>query len=540
MIKNIRSYFQDNLNVSLCLVLGVIIFFTGYAKARSIGLYGDDWGAATFLFEDNVRDAVKDWWHFGSGEISNFRMLDSVLPILWFYAFRLGGMLGVVLVSFFIYWGLAVLLFKILTKSLSVRTAFFGSLLFALYPTNNAYLWHVTLSYSVALLLVFWAVLLFKQSSYKKSLAVLLASILVNEGVFFIYFLAMLPNVGENVTRNSLWANLKKWLFIVFGILVVYVAARVGAEVTGITGGNRAVSVLGSFNLFAYIAQFIKSFAVVLVIGFAGIFWKIYNAFSSSHIWAGVLTSVLAFVSLRYLKVIELNNLNEKSDRRVALFAVLIGLMLIVAGRYYGFYYVPSINILNLDSRYYFAASVGGAVFFAGVFEHLQARYFMLHKLWLIIMCVTLGLCGLMRFEVQKDYADATIEAGSFWKSLHPVVLGAPENSFLYVQIPERVLGRPVGLFEASGDLRNLLPKMYDSGVRGVTSAYVQKVVYEEDRVCLNSSPFYFNTCFQNKDFYSFEWKDGELRQLRREKINPVKTEFTHNIFKVFRLPLTN
>ena len=503
------NYFTGHFSNRLVFfVLEIIIFIAGYWQIKNLGLYGDDWGASTFLFHSDMNEAVKEWWQYGSGEISNFRMLAVMIPVLWFYAFKLFGLIGISFLNFVVYLSLSYFLFLLLKQKISNSGTLFGALLFALYPTNNAYLWQVTMSYAIALLAVFAACLFFSKQKWFLSLIFLLISIFINEGVFFIFFISLLPSREEGFSWPILKQKGMKWLVIVLGIVIIYVFFRVTFELKGITGGNRTVSVLHNFNLAAYIFQFVKSYGVVLLISFSAAVWKIYFSFKIWHLAVGVAVFLLSFVLLNFSKT-EWNQIKN----RESLIVMLMGLMLIIAGRYYGFYYVPSINVLNLDTRYYFAASVGGAVFFAGFFEYLQQKL-KYQKLIIILACTMFGMLAIFRFEVQKDYADSFKEAKNLWKQLVYSAPAVPENSLVVVNIPDKILGKPVGLFEAAGDLRITTRKMYNKRVDFVSSPFIQHLKIDERLVCLDSAPIYNSECFNKDKVYIFEWKNNQLGQV--------------------------
>ncbi len=485
------------------LSLALIIFISGYLHLKSMGLYGDDWGASTYVFQPNIGGAVKEWWNAGSGEIGNFRFLAVIIPILWYILFAIFGQIGPVILNFLVFTLLAYLFFKILQNHVSTTAAFFGAVLFALYPTNNAYFWQVTLSYDLAMLAVFSAIIFYYKNKIWQTILLLIISLLLNEAVFFVFALALLP--PKTLEFLPLKNNFKSWLKVVLPILIIYALVRVGVEAFGLIGDSRAVNSLHSFQLFSYLKQFVTGQAVVLIISYGLMLWKLRHSFMPVDIIIGLLCGSLVFWQLIINKGTEaVNSIGSKIN-----YLLILGIILIFAGRYYGFYYVPSINVLNLDSRYYFAASVGGALFFTAIFQWL-----MIKVKPNVIIGLASGLIiflGMLRWEVQRDYVTAYQSSSLIWQQILSQVKSPADDLFLVIDIPQRTLGNPVGLFEAMGDLRVLAPRLYDSSIVAVSTPYIQNLNKKDDNWCLNSSPFYLNKCFSSKNTVQMNWKNNQL-----------------------------
>lgn len=510
--SKLKALFKKNIgrnfSVAIFLALGIIIFVTGYWHLGSLGIYGDDWGASTYVFQPNITRAVSDWWRAGAGEVANFRLLDSVLPVFWYGVFQLFGLKGIIVFNFLCFFVLSWLFYLILKQHVSWITAFLAAVIFSLYPTNNAYLWQVTLSYTLSLICVFSAVLLFYKQRLGWTLFFLLAAIFINEGTFFIFSLALLFPGTQKISEFK--PILIKWLKIVIPLTLIYGFTRIGLEMVGLTGGNRAVSILHNFNLASYIFQFFKAEAVVLLISWALAAWKLYYYFNVNYIFIGVLAAVISFFGLLQ---IQKNSIEQKSFTR-PLLLILAGLILICAGRYYGFYYVPSINSLNLDCRYYFAASVGGAVVFAGLFEFLLKKYTRARLALFIVAALLVGYLVSFRIAVQNDYAVAWNESKKIWKELLLVLPHVPENSFLYVEIPGKKLGKPVTEFEAVGDLRVTLGLLGRNDILAVTSPFVTNLSLSGTEACVTSPPFYSNRCFPKDKAMGLVWRDRKFDNL--------------------------
>ena len=485
------------------IALAAVIFVAGYWHANSIGLYSDDWGASTYLFQHTLGQAVVDWWHHGSGDVTLFRFLVVATPILWYWAFGLFGSTGVVLLNYVCFVGLAFLFFLLLKKHVSLPVAFAGALLFALYPCNNAYLWQVTMSYTLALLAMFGALLCYYRGRYFWSVLLLVASVFLNEAVLFLFVLALLP--PGSVSWPQIKVQVKTWLKLMIPVLVLYVGIRLVSESLGITGGDRTVYVLQHFQLIPYLRQFITGEAVVLVIAYAAIVWKILHAFSWSSVLVGLFTAFVAWWTIRG----QLTSGGQERALTRTLYLVLAGAILICAGRYYGFYYIPSFNVLNLDTRYYFAASVGGAVLYAGVLQWLLERFG--RRVFIVLFSITILVLSMARWEVQQDYAAGFRESSRVWQQLLAKVAAPAAGTFIVVDIPDRELGKPVGLLESLGDLRDLMPKLYNGDVAAASSPYIQNLTISGNQTCVDSTPLYNHACFPSANFVYLRWENSQL-----------------------------
>jgi len=524
------DFFKSHkIDLTLCAVLCAVLAFVGYSYFRHFGIYGDDWGASTYLYQNNLRSAVSMWWHAGSGEIENFRLLAVIIPIIWYGAFHLFGFFGVILINFLLYAGLAILFYFILKQHLSRSAAFLGALLFAIFPTNNAYLWQVTISYALALLAVFGAILLFNKNKFWQSALILACGLLINEAVFFVFFLSVLAPQTQKLSWAGFKPRFKKWLQIVAPMIISYIIFRLALEITGITGGNRATNALHQLHLVAYAMQFAYAIAIDLVIAWGVSLWKILHYHQAIDFAVGVAAALAAWFFSRKL---------SRSSENISkpLYVIVLGLILICAGRYYGFYYVPSVNVLNLDSRYYFASSVGAAMCFAGLLQWAW-DFFAGWKKYIptVLLCLMVFVAAMSRFEVERDYARAWQNAQKFWQTFLAAIPSLPDKSVLIVNVPARSVDQPVGVSEAMGDLRSLVPLFYGKDELGAGTLGMQSIDVGQSQVCFTSSPFFFDYCVDNARVTGLVWDGGRLiRTYGRWPLSgPNKASLPPNIKKI-------
>jgi hypothetical protein len=499
-LKNsLKKFFQSSDFFALVMLAGVF-FLACFLHFRSFGVYGDDWSAGTYLYHNSLGAALREWWAMGSGEIANFRPLAIILPIMWYFVFQFAGLAGVALVIYILYLSLGWLLYKLLKRSLSPLVALVASLLFLVYPTNNFYLWQVTSTYPLSLIFLFCGVNFFYRKNYWLVFCFLLLSLLVNEGVFFLFFIALLPT-QKLANLKELVAPFSRWLAVTLPAVVLYGILRVVLEAKGIISGGRAVEVLGHFQLVAYAGQFVKSYLVVLVSSWGFVGWKLLYFARPADFLIG---SAVAAISVPvFWRMAKFNN-PAGAGKIPVWYIMVMGLALIIAGRYYGFYYVPSINVLNLDSRYYFAASLGGAVFFAGVLEYLIRRFSFKRGMVVILLVLALGFGTLAAFKssVQRDYTVSWSQAKAVWRSLLSSVPSLQPGQVIILNTPPVVLGELVGLNQGLGDLHLLIPRIYDSAATGYVNSSITAMTFPKNLVCITTPLEHFCSSKDNVLFF--------------------------------------
>lgn len=520
----------QNTSVLVFFSLAAIIFITCFIRFQSFGLYGDDWGAGTYLFKSTTVDALQGWIEW-KGEIGNFRPLAILLPLFWYGGYYFFGLAGVFLVIWTVYIILSFFFYQILRTRMSGIAAYGAALIFALYPTNNFYLWQVTMTYPVGLIFIFLAVWFFWKDKKVISLFFLLCGALVNEATFFIFLLALLPK--EKFSWQTFRAAIFRWTQPFGGALVIYSVARIIAERTGVITGGRLAHAAHVFNIWDYIAQFIKAIVVVLMSSWAFIFWKIIHNFRISHLLFGVITVIIVYCMWKLFE-------GERHESTLPYWYILImGVVLICAGRYYGFYYIPSLNVLNLDSRYYFASSVGGAVFIAGLIEVLRSKGVYIQRAGLVVCAIVLLFLAVAKYEIQRDYVVAWQEAKAIWRELLYRVPALKEGEAVIITIPPHTLGKLVVANEAVGDLRQFVPQVYGAGSLGFLSTQIQASRREGVRTCIDSSPFYTGLCIPTDHVYYFAWDGRNLlpfgqvfpfEKRQRDQVFPGKLE--HELFR--------
>jgi hypothetical protein len=402
-------------------------------------------------------------------------------------------------------------------KFIGAHSAIILALLFSLYPTNNFYLWQVTMNYQLGMLLMLLSIFFFWKNRYFYSLILFIVSLLVNEATAMLFVLAILPVVIHSFSSELQSGIMPKvrsllkqkatqiWLWLFFGIIFVYGISRIIAEKTGLINGGRLVSVLGHFSLILYLKQFVTGEITVILLSWAVAGWKILYYTNVSSILIGVIVALLVLVFLRFCTERPLGSFKP-------LYLVLLGIILIIAGRYYGFYYIPSINVLNLDSRYYFSASLGGAMVITGLLEWLRLRYLNFMS-YLIIVCLMFGFLGMFKFQVQTDYSNSWTAAKKIWQTIFAEIPALPAGSLVYVDVPGNNLGKLVGAFQGMGDLRILIPYFYGNGASGISTPYIQNMKQNVGELCFDSAPFYKNQCYSQNLILTFKWQNGELVQ---------------------------
>jgi len=486
--------------------LTAICFAANFLRLRSFGVYGDDWSAGTYLYNNSFLGAVKQWiiW---PGELANFRPLAIILPILWYWAYALFKIAGVYLVIGGFYSVMFFLGYKVLSQRVSVFTAYLASVVFILYPTNNFFVWQVATTYPMGLILVFAAVLNYWKQRRAAAFVLLLCSALANEGLLFLFALALLPK--EKITWSELKRDIWPWAKFMSGLVLLYTMVRAGFELSGFTRGSRLVEAAHTFNIVSYLTQFFKAIFVELLLswGFAG--WKILHAFSFSHLAVAIVIIAIAFGTVWLLM--------RKGETAVPSplpywYLLIAGLVLICAGRYYGFFYVPSINVLNLDSRYYFASSVGSFVFVAGIIEmSLRQKFFKWKYLSAGILCLAIFFLALFKYEIQLDGVNAWTGSKNLLGQMFTQIPALHKGEAVIINMPARVLGDVVETSQAVPDLRLFFPIVYGPGTSGFLSAYIQSQSNTSAGLCLNLTSVAANYCINKADLYIFTWNGQSL-----------------------------
>lgn len=482
--------------------LAIFTFLSCFITFRSVGLYGDDWGAASYLTSHSTIGALRGWiqWH---GEIDNFRPLAGLSSVIWYWGYYWFGLSGVALSIWAAFSVLYYLTYVILSKFVSPLSAYFATILFILYPTNNFYLWQVTTIYPLSLILVFSAVLLYWRKQRPLAFLFYLAAALTNESTLFIFLLALLP--AEKISFQDLKKSFFSWLKLSSVAIVLYAAVRVISEKIGWVKGGRLAYVLKTFNLLSYIAQFIKGLFIVLFVSWGFVAWKIFTSFKPSQLLAGLLA-----VALAYLIWIVLQKYPAvPTVRPPAWYLLVAGAVLVCAGRYYGFYYVPSINVLNLDSRYYFASSSGAVIFFAGLIETVvQSKVYKYKTFFTLLMFAIIFCLGVFKYEVQLDYVNAWTEAKNFWHQLITKVPALEPGETILVDFPDRTIGNLVSSGVAIGDLGVFVPGVYGQQTHGFVLSQIESSTTSGDQKCLDATPDITNLCVDQGKIYYFKW-DG-------------------------------
>jgi hypothetical protein len=486
--------------------LTAICFVSCFLLLRTFGVYGDDWYSSTFLYNNSLWSSVKYWIEW-KGEINNFRPMAVFLPFLWHLGYAALGLSGVFLVIGGLYSLVACLFYKIITRFTPPLIAFAASVLLILYPTNNFYLWQATSTYPLGLMFVLVAVLFFLKNKYAMAFVFLLCGALSNEASIFVFALALIPN--KKISLLEFRRNFISWLKVAGVAVVLYAVARVIAEKTGFLAVERLGFTFDTFNPVSYVLQFFKSIFVVLASswGFAG--WKILKTFQIQHLFVGLLSvAIFALVFLHFKR----KNLNNLPAFAPAWYLLVAGILLICAGRYYGFYFVPSINVLNLDSRYYFSASVGGAVFFAGLIQLIWYKINAKHqKVFALAMCTVVLFLGVFKYEVQADYSESWKKGKAIWKQLFEQVPSLQPGEVVVVKFPFRPLGTLVDTGEAVGDLRFMIPSIYGPQTLGFSSNFLQEERRTGENICFDSAPYYEDYCVTIDKVYFFSWDGSKL-----------------------------
>lgn len=489
-VKNYLKKICGSADFLSLIMLAGVFFLVSFLHFRSFGVYGDDWSAGTYLYHNSVSAALWEWWAQWGGEIANFRPLAAILPLIWFVVYQYLGLAGVFLVIYGLYVFAGWLLYKLLKKSLSPLVALTASMLFLVYPTNNFYLWQVTATYPLSLIFLFGAAHFFKSKRYLFVFCSLLASLLTNEGAFFLFFIAMLPT-QKLANWKEFFAPLYGWLAVTLPAVLLYGIVRVILETKGLIAGGRAVGVLGHLNAISYLSQFVKSYLVVLVTSWGFAAWKILHFFRWPDLVIGLTAATVS--TWVFWKISKLKS-KEEAGSIPAWYIMAMGLVLIIAGRYYGFYYVPSINVLNLDSRYYFAASLGGALFFAGLLEYLIQRWRSKQGAIIILLALSLifGFLAVFKSSVQRDYEASWVQAKAIMRSFLSAVPSLQPGQVVILNTPPVVLGELVGPMQVLNALHLLVPRIYNPAARGYISANISGLSFQEKQICITAIPDYF------------------------------------------------
>ncbi|MBI5530069.1 MAG: hypothetical protein HY918_01035 [Candidatus Doudnabacteria bacterium] len=524
--KKIKLFFLSDLGIFI--MLSLVVFIANFLYFKNFGIYGDDWDAGIYLRFNGLREGVHYWWSVWAGEINNFRPIAVILPIVWFYFFKFFGLPGVHFSIFLIHATAAFLIYKYFSGYAEKYIAFLGALFFALYPTNNAYLWQVATTYVLSLCFVLLSVLSY-QKKYKFLAAFLfLFSVLVNEATAMLFVLALIPK--HTVSRAEFIKQFKEFAYFFIPILALYIAVRVGFEHTGLIVGGRTKGLLNNFKFSVYLFQFIQAFAVVFFTSWGLAGWKIIQNFKDLN-WLTWLVGIAIFAFIRASFETELfKDKNQESLRANYLYFLIGGFVLIFAGRYYGFYFQPSINTLNLDSRYYYAASLAGPVFLVGLLIYAKANF---SKFWpniVTLVAIILGILGIFKISVQRDYANAWLASKEFWRQEIKAFPALRENELVVVYVPKRKLGQLVGVGEAIGDLRKLFPFVYGPTVNGVTTFLTQSIDQTPESFCINSHPFWINRCFQKNNVEVLTFEDNKLVLRKKANPSPDSRSFEQNL----------
>ena len=489
-IKNFFKRILHSPDFLALIMLAGVFFLVCFLHIKSFGVYGDDWSAGTYLYNNSAMAALWEWWVHWGGEVANFRPLAAILPLMWYFVFKYWSLTGIFLLIYGLYLAAGWLLYAFLKKSLSPLVAVAASLLFLVYPTNNFYLWQVTATYPLSLIFLFSAIHLFYKKRYGWVFCLLLFSLLVNEGVFFLFFLALLPD-HKLADWKELAAAFLNWISVTLSAVVLYAILRITLEAKGIIVGGRAVGVLGHLHIFSYLAQFVQSYLVVLLTSWCFAAWKILFFGRAADFVIGIIVAAISawvFLSLNRIAA------PARVDKIPAWYVMVMGLLLIIAGRYYGFYYVPSINTLSLDSRYYFAASLGGAVFFAGLLELLIQRWRSKQAgvIILLVLSLTFGFLAVFKASVQRDYQASWRQAKAIWLNLFKAVPNLQPGQVVILQTPPVVLGELVYWPQALGDLRLIIPRIYNPAARAYASGNISGMSFQQSQICFTAPPEYF------------------------------------------------
>ena len=506
--EKIKNFISTDYAV-LILIAG-ITFFACFYYFKSFGIYGDDWDAGTYWRFNSLNQGLHYWWSVWAGEVNNFRPLAAALPIMWFYSFKMFGLPGVFLSIYLVHALLGFLIYKFFSKITEKDISILGALFFVLYPTNNAYLWQVATSYVLSLCFIMGAVLAYKAEKRKLIAIILLfISLLINEAPIMLFFMVLIPE--QKISLKEFWESLKKFLLFFLPIVFVYAFARISAEHANLIVGGRTKNLVGSFHLFAYIFQFLQAVFVVTCMSWVLAVWKMVKDFHAIGYGAWLIAGLEFFI----IRAIIFNksflaNTKEKIENNFFYFFI-AGLLLIIAGRYYGFYFQPSINTLNLDSRYYYAASFGGVVMLVGVMLFFKTRFPQYWKYTLTFFISLIAFLSVFKHSVQLDYANSWTQAKIFWQQFVKQYPSLKDGELAIVYVQPRELGHLVGVGEAIGDLRKVFPYVYKSNVYAVTTFLTQSINFEKDAVCINSHPFWENKCFSTGSVDVLEFKNQNL-----------------------------
>ncbi len=501
--------------------LALVTFIALFIRFRGFGMYGDDWGAGSYLLQHSTADAIKGWINW-RGEIDNFRYFAIIVPALWYFSYHLLGLPGVFLSMAAIYVALYFCAYKILSQRVSPLAAYLATVIFILYPTNNFYLWQVTTTYPLALVFVFLAVWYYWKKNWAAAFLLLTCSAMINEAVLFIFVFALIPD--KPVNFKEILVMFWRWLKLTFSLVIIYGATRAAFEYFGFIHTPRLSYSAHNLNLISYAAQFFKATAAVLGTSWAFVAWKILHNFHPSQMAIGLVV-IAIFVETLWL-------MRSKSQAWAwpiipYWYLFVAGVVLIFAGRYYGFYYVPSVNILNLDSRYYFASSVGGLVFFAGLIEFFLQEKFGKFKNWLLaFLCILVGVLSVFKYEVQTDYVVAWQDAKSLWKQVLAEAPSLSRGEVLVVDLPAHPLGTLVDIGQSLGDFRLFVPKIYGPDTTGFGTNIILGVKKTPTSICINSGAVLSNYCTQPSKVYFFQWHDstllpvGDSKNLQARQVN--------------------
>ena len=503
-MKELKQKLQDYKFILPYLGIAIILFLAGFNKIGHFGVYSDDWIGGTYITAQNALDAAKQWL-IPSGEMSNFRPLAVIESLFWYFGYISFGLFGVFFTIYLIQLLATILIYIVFKRLIGNTNAFFGALLFILFPTQSFYLWQVTSTYFLALSFILLAVITWQKKARWWSVLLLLISLLINESVFGLFILAIIPSKWEGW---KVWfEKSRSWFLTVIPVTFIYATTRIIYENYWLVQGGRIVGSFGHFNFFQYIIQFFKaaSLDLILAIPIAG--WKILYNFNTIN-WSYV--AIVAFVVSIFFYLIDKKSL--KTEEFNVKYIILVGFILLFAGRYYGFYYIPSINILNLDSRHYFASSIGAAMIITAIISWLASKNLKWYRFTTIFTTLLIIYLCIFKISLQTDYVQAWSEA----KKLLPEVIENTkylgDSEAIVINLPPKQLGKIVDVGVGIGDLRITIPKLYGQGHYGISSNYIQQIIHKNQQTCFNSMPIYI--CFPSDHVTWFEWDGFSLKRL--------------------------
>jgi hypothetical protein len=413
--------------------IGVILFLSHFLLVAEFGLYEDDYFYILPRITENFHDFSTFFFytlmHPGQG-----RPLYAPLQgALAYFGYHAGGLQFCHLISFGFLWVSAILLYQLLLRKLSQRSAFLGALLLVLFPldTSRQILMH-QMATVIPLAILLCAFHLYVSHRFFLSYLVAAIPLLAYESIFLPFIVA--PFLLEDQPKRLI----KR--FVIHAVIFVAIIGIVFG-LRALIGEPRALET--SSHLSQEIPKIVWSCVANPALGVWAIAARPIDALMHSRAEGSIivlLAGLTAFVVLRRLR--EEGTTDLPAARRTGLLILCAGVIAWVIAYLLDFrpdYYPPGITIGRLSAMHGIAG-FGAALVLAALVSLLVDPLPQRLQTGLDV-CGALFIGGLAAFgfHIQEaEYVTSWQQQRDFWLALAPLIQDARSGDNIVLQIEYR------------------------------------------------------------------------------------------------------